>query len=128
MATNSVVKRNLKILGAGFVAVVLTLVAGGIWSALLTVNLRRDSTFPWSAFVMAAILWAAWQYYSGKWWGTLESKRARGEMMRAKAVSSTVFGWSFLAGISAVVALAGLWIVLSDVIKIPGNPLPDFST
>jgi membrane protease YdiL (CAAX protease family) len=38
-----------------------------------------------------------------------------------------VFGWSVLGGTLAVIALCGLWIVLVQLVKMPGNALPDYS-
>jgi membrane protease YdiL (CAAX protease family) len=38
-----------------------------------------------------------------------------------------VFGWAQAAGGLSLVALAGYWIVLSQLVKMPGNAVPDFS-
>jgi membrane protease YdiL (CAAX protease family) len=38
-----------------------------------------------------------------------------------------VFAWAVLAGSLAIVGLAGLWIVLWQIARGSGNPLPDFS-
>jgi hypothetical protein len=36
--------------------------------------------------------------------------------------------WSFAAGFLSVIALAGYWIVLFRLVKMPPNALPDVST
>lgn len=38
-----------------------------------------------------------------------------------------MFAWALVAGLLAIVALSGFWIVLFQLVKAPGNPLPDFS-
>jgi hypothetical protein len=52
----------------GLLALVLTLLVGGLWSALLVANLAISPAIPWSVVVMAALLWLMWQYLGG-WWG-----------------------------------------------------------
>ena len=37
------------------------------------------------------------------------------------------FAFALLAGLLSIVSLAGLWTVLFQVVKTPGNPVPDFS-
>jgi membrane protease YdiL (CAAX protease family) len=38
-----------------------------------------------------------------------------------------VFLWALAAGILAIVALSGFWIVLFQLVQSPGNALPEFS-
>jgi membrane protease YdiL (CAAX protease family) len=42
-------------------------------------------------------------------------------------VPGLVFAWAQVAGVLSLVALAGCWIVLSQLVKMPGNAVPDFS-
>jgi membrane protease YdiL (CAAX protease family) len=119
-------KSIFKVIWAGLLAVILTLLAGGIWTVLLTVNLRSTPTVPWSVLAMAALLWVSWKYFGGEW-GPRKTAGSRRRLMRAKMVFRRVFAWAFLAGISGVITLAGFWIVLSRLVTIPGNPLPSFS-
>jgi membrane protease YdiL (CAAX protease family) len=42
-------------------------------------------------------------------------------------VSGVVFTWALLAGGLSIISLAGLWIVLFRLVRIPGNAVPDFS-
>jgi membrane protease YdiL (CAAX protease family) len=47
--------------------------------------------------------------------------------MRAKLVPRQAFTWALLAGVLSIVALAGYWIVMFQVVKMPANVLPDTS-
>ena len=67
-----------------------------------------------------------WQYLNGRWWPRTTAK-ARHRNLRAKTLSGQVFGWAVLAGGLSIIALAGLWIVLFQLVQIRGNALPDFS-
>jgi membrane protease YdiL (CAAX protease family) len=42
-------------------------------------------------------------------------------------VPSRTFSWAIVAGGMAIVALAGFWTVLFQLVRAPGNALPDFS-
>jgi membrane protease YdiL (CAAX protease family) len=123
---NSLVNRISAVVRFGILALVLTLLAGGVWSALLITNLVTSPTIPWAIIVMALFLWLLWQYLDGKGWpqGTSE---ARHHYLRARPVSHQVFAWALLAGLLSIVALIGLWIVLFQLVKAPGNGLPDLS-
>ena len=103
----------------GAFALVLTMLAGGIWSALLVVNLRATPAIPWSVAVMATLLWLAWRVLRGT-----PSRRRR---LRAVPVPKPVFVWALVAGLLSIAALSGLWIVLSQLVHAKGNALPDFS-
>jgi hypothetical protein len=50
----------------GVVTLVLTLLPGGIWSALLVTNLVTNPAIPWAVIVMALILWLIWEYLGGR--------------------------------------------------------------
>jgi hypothetical protein len=56
----SFVTRTLKLVGFGLLALAITILAGGIWSALLVANLRRSPAVPWSVPAMALLLWLMW--------------------------------------------------------------------
>jgi hypothetical protein len=56
----------LSIIGFGLLAFAITILAGGIWSALLVTNLRSGPAVPWSVPVMALLLWLMWSYLGGK--------------------------------------------------------------
>jgi len=117
-------KKMTKAMGAGLLGLAIALVPGGIWGGLYMLNLKTGPSIPWSVLPMAAVLWLMWQYLNGKGWprGTSEARR---NLLRARPVASRTFAWAFLAGALAIVALAGYWIVLFQLVKMPGNVLPN---
>jgi membrane protease YdiL (CAAX protease family) len=123
----SVVTRTLKVAGFGLLALAITILAGGIWSGLLIANLRSSPALPWSVPVMALLLWFMWSYLGGKGWprSTCEARR---RYLRANRRSGQTYLWSLVAGVLSVIALAGYWIVLSRLVKMPPNALPDTSS
>jgi membrane protease YdiL (CAAX protease family) len=110
----------------GILALGLTVLCGGVWSGLLIANLSTSPAVPWCVGVMALVLWLAWQYLGGRWRPASTSETRR-HYLRARPVSVPVFAWAVLAGVLGTVALVGLWIVLFQLVKVRGNPLPDFS-
>jgi membrane protease YdiL (CAAX protease family) len=111
---------------AGFLGLFILIVGAGIWSALVAVNLRWTPAIPWSVPAMILVLSVMWAYMAGKGWPARTAKGRRLDL-RAKPVSASVLLWSLLAGILSVASLAGLWIVMVQLVKMPGNALPDFS-
>jgi membrane protease YdiL (CAAX protease family) len=125
--TGTLSQRLVLIVGFGVMAFVLTAVVGGIWSALLTINLAISPAIPWALVVMALLLWLLWRYLGGAGWprGTAEARR---QYLRAGRLSRRVFIWAVVAGLLAIVALAGLWIVLFQLAHLsPARALPNSS-
>jgi pimeloyl-ACP methyl ester carboxylesterase/membrane protease YdiL (CAAX protease family) len=114
------------LIGLAVLALVLTMAVGGIWAALLVVNLSRSPAVPWSVFVMALILWMIWRYLDGRW-PPRSTSEARRRSLRARRLPGRVFAWAVVAGLLSIVSLTGFWIVLFQLVKAPGNALPDFS-
>ena len=104
----------------------ITVFGAGVWATLATVNLQSTPGIPWSVPVMAVLLWLMWQYLGGRWWPRRTSASRR-FCLRANPVPGSVFAWAQAAGGLSLVALAGCWIVLSQLVKMPGNAVPDFS-
>jgi membrane protease YdiL (CAAX protease family) len=127
MGTRSFSARALSVIGCGLLAFAITILAGGIWSALIVANLRSSPAVPWSVLAMALLLWLMWSYLGGKGWprGTSDARR---HYLRAKRRSARTYLWSFAAGVLSVVALAGYWIVLFRLVRMPPNTLPDISS
>jgi membrane protease YdiL (CAAX protease family) len=73
------------------------------------------------------MLWLMWGYLGGKGWPQSTSDTRR-HHLRAKRRSARTYLWSFAAGVLSVVALAGYWIVLFRLVKMPPNSLPDVSS
>jgi membrane protease YdiL (CAAX protease family) len=119
--------RSLRVVAcAALLAILISLVGQGVWTALVTTNLATTPAIPWSVAVMALFLRLAWQYAGGRW-PPLVTAAARHRALRSNAVSGRAFALALLAGTLAVVALAGLWIVTSTLVRMPGNVLPDMS-
>ncbi len=128
-----VIGKVLALILAGILAFVIALTGQGIWTGLLTINLASTPAVPWSVPVMAALLWGIWQYLGG--WGRPHgSSETRHRFLRASRPPGRVLGWALIAGGLSVAALAGLWIVMAKVVRLPGNGLsnpssiPVFST
>jgi membrane protease YdiL (CAAX protease family) len=98
----------------------------GVWGALLVTNLKTNPAIPWAVPVMALVLWLMWKYLGGSWWPRRTSE-ARQRYLRANPVPGPVFAWTLVAGVLSIVALAGCWIVLFQLVKMSPNNLPDFS-
>ncbi len=123
--------RKMKIwrmLGFGLVAPVIIGSVGVIWAALVLINVRTTPAAPWCAPIMAMVLWLIWRYLDGK--GPPHSTSAtRKQLLRARPVSKQAVRSSLSAGVSAIVALAGYWIILSQLVRMPANRfLPNFPT
>lgn len=109
----------------GGFAVVLTALVSGAWAGLLLANLKTSPAVPWSVPAMALLLGAVWTYFNGSW-GSVRTRSTRRSLMRARSVSPGAFAWALGAGILSIVSLAGFWIVLFQLVKMPGNT-SDFS-
>jgi membrane protease YdiL (CAAX protease family) len=70
---------------------------------------------------MVAVLWLLWRYLGGSWWPA-GSAEARRRLLRSRLVPARSFAWAAVAGALALVALAGLWIVLVRLTGAGGNP------
>src|SRR5579859_88197 len=105
---------------AGIFALLVTMLYGGIWAGLLVANLKATPSIPWSVGVMGLLLWVTWEYMGGRW-GPKGTSEARRTLLRANMVSGPIFAWSLLAGVLSIAALAGLWIVLFQLMKMPVN-------
>ncbi len=126
MAGPSISTRTLRLMGFGLLAFAITTLAGGIWSALVIINLQSTPAMPWSVPVMAVLLWLGWSYLAGQGPpnGTSE---ARQHYLRANRKPARIYLWAWIAGGLAVIALAGYWIVLVRLIKMPTNVFSDMS-
>jgi len=111
---------------SGTVAFLILAVGQGAWGAMAFLNLKTTPAIPWAVFIMAPVLWLMWQYLGGKGRPSSTSE-ARRNYLRANPVSGRVFAWAIVAGAFSVVALAGYWIVMFQLFKMPGNLVPDTS-
>jgi membrane protease YdiL (CAAX protease family) len=118
--------RIVVVVGFVVLAIILTLAIGGVWAALLSVNLATTPALPWAVVAMALILSLLWRYAGGAGLPRSTSQTQR-HARRSNPVSAPIFAWAVLAGALSIMALIGFWIVLSQLVKVPGNRLPDFS-
>src|SRR5437867_4066393 len=118
--------RLLKIAWSAVLAFLILGFGQGVWGVLLVANLKTTPTIPWAVPVVMLVLVLIWQYLSGKWWPSSTSE-ARRSYLRANRVSGPVLTWALLAGALSIVALAGYWIVLFQLVKMPANVLDIFS-
>jgi membrane protease YdiL (CAAX protease family) len=116
----------VRIFWSGVLAILMTAIVSGAWAALLLTNLAHAPAIPWSSLVMALLLWALWSFLDGKW-GHERTRAARRESLRAAPLPRRVYSWALVAGLLWVVFLGGFWIVLGQLVGVPGNKLPDFS-
>jgi membrane protease YdiL (CAAX protease family) len=75
---------------------------------------------------MGGLLWLGWRYAGGHG-PPASTSQARRRYRRANRVSAQVWGWALLANGLALLALCGLWIVLFQLVKAPGNPSTVFA-
>ncbi len=118
--------RVLWVIWAGVLGYFIALFGQGIWTVLISTNIASGPAVPWSVPLMALILWPMWLYLDGRGWPQRLSA-VRHRYLRANRVPARVFAWAFLAGALATAALAGLWIVMARLVRMPGSVLPDMS-
>ena len=123
---HSLSSRIPPVVWSGILAFVLTVVTGGVWTALLIGNLATSPAIPWAVVVMALLLWLMWRYLGGTW-GPRSTSEARRRYLRARPLPVHVFAWAVVTGVLSIVALVGYWIVLVQLVKVPARILPNFS-
>jgi len=108
---------------AAIVAFTIALIPQGVWSALLLANLRLNPRVPWAVVVIVALLALMWRYLGGAF-PPARTAQSRRRHLRAVLVPRTVAAWSFVAGGLSLVALTVFWIVLAQLVRMPGSVLP----
>ena len=103
---------------------VIALFPGGVWTVLLMTNLRVSPKIPWAVVAMGTLLWAMWRYLGG-WGPPRANSETRNRLLRATSVPAPIFGWAIVAGMLSIIALAGFWIILLQMVKVPLHRLPD---
>ena len=123
----SLLRRILMVAWSAILALLILAFGQGMWGALLVTNLKTNPAIPWAVPLMAVVLWLMWKYLGGSWWPRSTSE-ARRRYLRANRVPGEVLGWSLAAGVLSIVALAGYWIILFQLVRMSPNVLPDFSS
>ena len=104
----------------GLFAIVMTAVSGGLWSGLLLFNLKLSPAVPWSAVIALGLTGLAFAWLGGKW-APARTQAARKIYLRAAPLRPVPFALAVTAGTAGIAALAGFWIVLFQLVKMPGN-------
>ena len=112
---------------AALIAFAITACGQGLWGLLVIANLATTPALPWAAGLMVGVLAAMVAFLSGRSWPRAGAEGRR-RLVSLRLVSGRAFAWSMVAGGCAVVASAGLWIVLTSLVKTPPNILPDWRT
>ena len=111
--------------GLAAISFLIAVFPGGVWTGLLIANLRINPKIPWAVAAMGFLLWLLCKYLNGG--GPPRSTSAsRHRLLRANPVSAPLFAWAMLAGVFGIIALAGVWIVLLDLVRLPARALPVF--
>lgn len=118
--------KAIKLTGFVLACLLLTLVPGGLWSALLAANLKTGMGLPWAVPIGVILLWLGWRYAGGHW-PPARTAAARQRYRRANPISGAIWSAALLANGFALLAFCGLWIVLFQLAKAPGNVELDFS-
>jgi membrane protease YdiL (CAAX protease family) len=106
--------------GFSLLALFLIGTIGAVWGALIYANLRTSPSVPWSLPAIIMVLYLMWQYLGGRGWPH-STTEARAALRRANPVSRLAFGWSMVAGLLATAALAGYWIIMFQLFRMPAN-------
>lgn len=108
--------------GFSLLALLLIGFAGVVWGALIFANLRFGHAVPWCLPALCVFLWLMWRYLGGRGWPRSTSVRRR-VLLRANPVPAAAYAWSAVAGLLAIVSLAGFWIVMFRLVPMHANPL-----
>jgi membrane protease YdiL (CAAX protease family) len=112
------------LLRAAAIAFFIEAIGEGLWGAFLALNLRSTPAVPWAVVAEGVVLFALWRY-AGGWGPPARSAGQRRIYRRANLVPVGLFVRACGAGLLALVAVAGWWIVLYRLISTSPNPLPD---
>jgi membrane protease YdiL (CAAX protease family) len=117
--------KKLGALGSAAGLALIILVYGqDIWGALAFANLRFHPDIPWAAPTMAGLLAVLLAYLNGAGWPR-RTADARRRLLRFNPMPKLVFAQALLAGVLALAALGGFWLVTSDLVHIPRGLTPD---
>jgi membrane protease YdiL (CAAX protease family) len=116
------VRKTVLFVAYGLLALFIIAAAGAIWGALIFSNLKTTPSFPWCLPVLLVVLWLLWEYLGGKGWPSSTAAR-RKRLRRANPVSGERYVWTAVTGALAITALAGIWIIVFQLFRLPPNRL-----
>ncbi len=104
----------------------LVLAAAGTtpWAILVSANMKHWSGVPWAVPLTALYLWLYWRYIRGEGWPRSTSA-ARRTLCRANRLSADTWGMALLAGFVGLTFLVLLQQVLSRLVSLPQQQVPD---
>ena len=108
---------------AAVVSFAITAYGQGLWGPLVLANLRLSPAVPWAPPLMALLLAGLLLYLSGRGWPASTST-ARRRLLRWNPMPLSTFARAVGSGLLALVAFAGLWIAVSDLVHIPPGVQP----
>jgi membrane protease YdiL (CAAX protease family) len=118
----TMVRKTVLFVAYGLLALFIIAAAGAIWGALIFSNLKTTPSFPWCLPVLLVVLWLLWEYLGGKGWPSSTAAR-RKRLRRANPVSGERYVWTAVTGALAITALAGIWIIVFQLFRLPPNRL-----
>ena len=119
-------KRLPVLIKAVLIGVTVATAGTGPWALLSGANLKYLSSVPWSVPPTAVYLWFFWRYLQGAGWprSTAEARRVS---LRANRLSDDVWGTALFAGVLGLAAVVLFLRVMSRLVVVPRQQLPDLS-
>jgi membrane protease YdiL (CAAX protease family) len=108
---------------AALVSLAIVLIGQGLWQPLVMANIRYGPQAPWAVAVMAAVLAGLMFYLSGRGWPR-STRESRARLFSWNPIPARTFALAVGAGVLALCAFGGLWIVAADLWPIPAGIQP----
>ena len=117
-------RRSSVIAIALLISLAITAVGQGLWGVMAIANVRLTPDLPWAALVMPFILLALAAFLAGRGWPSWGAAGRRA-LVPLAPVSAEAWTWSLASGVAGVIALAALWTVMGQLVRVAPNALPD---
>lgn len=104
-------------------AFLVTAVGQGAWGLMAMANVHLRPDIPWSVGVTAVLLILLLSWLGGAGWPRSTSQTRR-RLLRWNPVRPAVFAWAVLTGAIAMAAVSLIWLVVSDLVRLPPNITP----
>ncbi len=108
---------------AAVISLAIVCYGQGLWQPLVIANIRYHPEVPWAAPTMAILLAGLLLYLSGRGWPS-NTSLARRRLFRWNTMPTPTFAFAVAAGVLGLVAFAGLWITVADLVHIPAGVQP----
>jgi hypothetical protein len=87
-----------KMAWTGGLGLLLTVLTGGIWTALLLANLATTPAIPWALAATAIVIWSLWSPLGGNWWPDPTQDTRRRYLRDRRDVPCGPFFWAIFPG------------------------------